>query len=84
MTAALQYETAKRGAEQIHLVHHTSYILHPTEHYAARMYVHTWWELVMFHILTLPLDPPDTMRHGERESLSAIARAVTWWERSGE
>jgi hypothetical protein len=37
----------------------------------------TWCELVTFHMRILPLLPPDTMRHGDRESLSAMARAVT-------
>ena len=37
----------------------------------------TWCELVTFHMRILPLLPPDTMRHGDLESLSAMARAVT-------
>ena len=37
-----------------------------------------------FHILTFPLDPPDMILHGDFESLSAIAKAVTYmliWDR---
>ena len=39
--------------------------------------ISAWCDDVTFQILTLPLAPPDTMRHGDRPSLSAMASAVT-------